>query len=223
MEQGANSSCVSIVLHSAPAAINQIDLKISCRFNEQAIEIPDGCIWFGWKRVTLRLAIVEGKFCGRFYHEPARFELELESLQGQPREPEISLESTMSSITVLTDSQQLGTKCRLDCQPTGESELTWVFETIEEPALRGQLTEYPLGAITLTAPFYQLSASVEVEAQRDLAFTGAATRAVNLETKGLNRNRIALLDQSLLQRSRLLQFVASKMQPSFSHVEERYE
>lgn len=218
MEQEAKASCVSIVLHSAPVAIDQIALKISCRFSEQAIAVPDGCMWFGWKRVALRLSIVNGKFCD----QPARFEPELESLQEQ-REPEVSLESTTGSITVLADSQEVSTKCRLDRNSVGDCELIWVFEAVGEPILMGQLTEYPLGAITLTAPLYQLNASVEVEAQRDLLFTGAMTRAVNLTTQALDRNRTALLEQSLLQRSHLLQFVASKMQPSFSHVEERYE
>lgn len=213
-----NPDLVWIKLHMLSMSGNMIELKATIRFSEQELEVLGGKVWFGLKRGTLRLAIENGRMpletMGLVV--PFENEIEVDSIQESTQETElkITVPSGFRDRRSLRESNSRQRKI-YQCYTKGtETEPIWGFEVKRDLVLTGQLTEVTLGRIEVSEKPCTIKAKFEVDSPKDLHLT----RASGIFPENIGTNKLAILERELFFR-----FVASRLQPILSEVEERYD
>ena len=212
---------------SAPRTpIEQIDLKLTIRFNKATIKCPGGMIEFGLKRGELTLQLENGKIPLEKIALKAEFAkaLEVEEQEEKGRGAEAALSVTFGTQTAISPSGKIAgagkatSKIkRLISQVHNhgtEERPRWTFEAFVDrvqPILEGNFTEEFLGTLEVTGTPCSLTATFRCQNQSDIHLFDSSGLIAG---KNLSRNKTAWA-----AREFFLRFIAPKLQPYLSRVE----
>ena len=215
---------------SAPRRpIEQIDLKLTIRFNKARIKCPGAMVEFGLKRGELILQLENGKIPLEKIALKAEFAkvLEVEEQEEKGGGAEAGLSVTFGTQTTISPSGKIAgaskatskTK-RVVSQVTNrgtEERPSWEFQASREHViLLGQLTEEEIGIVEVTGDPCCLTATFCIQNQSDIyLFDSSGIFGSGIfGAKNLSRNKTALA-----AREFFLRFIAPKLQPYLSRVE----
>ena len=204
---------------SAPKTpIEQIDLKLTIRFNKATIKCPGGTIEFGLKRGELTLQLKNGKIPLEKVALKAEFAkaLEVEEQEEKGRETEAAI--AVAGGLKTKDASKIASKTkRVVSQVTNrgtEERPRWTFEAFVDrvqPILEGNFTEEFLGTLEVTGTPCSLTATFRCQNQSDIHLFDSSGLIAG---KNLSRNKTAWA-----AREFFLRFIAPKLQPYLSRVE----
>ena len=236
--------CVFMKLHPAPVqsaasplgfqvaesppvpSTDQIDLKLTIRFNKVTMKYPGGTIEFGLKRGEFTLQLENGRIPLEKVALKAEFAkaLEVEEQSEKGRGSELSLSGgsgmmpSMGANFKMADTDKVAHKTKqIVPQITNrgtEEQPVWEFKVqagSKDLILLGQLTEEAIGTLEVTKTPCSCTATFTIRNQSDLHLFDASGL---ISGKNLSRNKLAWIERELF-----LRFIAPKLQPHLSRVE----
>ncbi|UBF27488.1 hypothetical protein K9N68_05960 [Kovacikia minuta CCNUW1] len=200
-------------------AVEQIDLKLTIRFGKQIIKFPGGTVEFGLKRGELALRFWNGKMPMEKVQLKFDFlkalEVEDQREYGQELEGVIAVAPGVK----IKDANKLSSKTKRSVSQVHnrgtEEQPVWEFQahsSQDPPILLGQLTREHLGTVEMAGTPCSCTAIFTIRNQNDLYLFDASGL---ISGKNLSRNQLALIERKFF-----LRFIAPKLQPHLSQVEE---